>query len=246
MTDLAAIVSTTGFAVVRDVLTHDECDRAVEYLEAAFAAEADIAAERGWHTDRIRVSYALPAKDHRFVPIFTAPGVVAPAAAVLGPDCVLAAANGLDLPPGSPGQGLHRDHPVPTPGFTAYVHVVVALDDFTTGNGATRIVPGSHRGANAHRDAGELDGSARPVTLEAGDAVCFDAVVAHSAGANRTDKPRRALHAFFARPWLQPHWDFPASFDAASASALDDRERRLLGFESRPRRFDHGERRVVR
>ena len=72
-------------------------------------------------------------------------------------------------------------------------------------------------------------------------AVVFDGCVVHGAGPNSTSERRRALHLFFAKPWVQPHWDFPAMF-AHRESELTDDQRQLLGFNSRPRRFNIKER----
>lgn len=246
MTDVAAAVARDGFAVVDRVLDVDEVARATVALDAAFVAEDAIAADRGWLTAAHRVAYCLPAKDAVFLDLCTHPGLLAVARSVLGDDHVVAGFNGLDLPAGSTGQDLHRDHPVPTPGTTLYLHLVVALDAFTAANGATVVVPGSHRGVGAERPAGEQDEPAVAVPVAAGGVVAFDGALVHAAGPNRTGARRRALHVFYARPWVQPHWDFPASLPPEVASALSDEQRRLLGFTGRPRRFDHAARRVVR
>ncbi len=60
----------------------------------------------------------------------------------------------------------------------------------------------------------------------------------HAGSANRTDGPRRAIHAFFLRPWVQPHWDFRASLSRRAARALTAKQRALLGFGVGPRRYD--------
>lgn len=244
--DPAAAIADAGVVVVPAVLSAAEVSRARRALDAVLDAEADIAVERGWRTDAHVVAYALPAKAPALLDLVLHPGAVALARAVLGDDAVLAGANGLDLPPGSVGQGLHRDHPHPTPGTTLYLHVVIALDDFRPDTGATLVVPESHRGPLARQAPGDLGDLARPVAVAAGGAVAFDGALVHAAGANRTDERRRALHLFFARPWVQPHWDVPAMFDGGAAAGLDDEQRRLLGFGPGPRRWDATERRVVR
>lgn len=245
-TEISERIATDGHAIVRQVL--DDTDRAatIDALERIFAGEADIAEERRWSTDAYRVSYALPAKDPVFLSLCTRPAVLALARAVLGDDCVIAGFNGQTMQPCGSGQPLHRDHPVPTPGMTMYLHAVCALDPFTVANGATRVVTASHRGSRAERDPAELEAMAIPIPLGAGDAVAFDGTLVHAAGANTTTGRRRALHLFFARPWVVPHWDFAATFDADAASALSEEQRRLLGFEAKPRRFDLTARRVVR
>ncbi|MEZ5181619.1 MAG: phytanoyl-CoA dioxygenase family protein [Acidimicrobiales bacterium] len=242
---IAGAVADAGHVAVADLFAPDEVAEARTALDEVLASEADIAGERGWRTDAHLVAYALPAKHPALLRLCLHPGAAALARAVLGDDAVLAGANGLDLPPGSTGQALHRDHPHPTPGVTLYLHVVVALDDFRAENGATLVVPASHRAPLADRAPAELTGRAVPVAVPAGGGVAFDGALVHAAGPNRTEERRRALHLFFARPWVQPHWDLPATIGAA-ASALGDEQRRLLGFGPGPRRWDPVARRVVR
>ena len=72
--------------------------------------------------------------------------------AVLGPACAryqLNIAHVLDRGPGAEAQLLHRDElvwvHVPRPHPELQVASVIALEDFRAENGATRVVPGSHR-----------------------------------------------------------------------------------------------------
>lgn len=243
---LARRVVEEGCAVEDGVLDGAVTVAAAGALEEVFADEDVVAEDRGWTTATYRVAYALPVKHPTFLELCTHPGLLDRARGILGEDCVLAAFNGLAVPPGGVGQALHRDHPVPTPGTPLYLHLVCALDAFTVANGATRVVPRSHVDPGARRPPSELEDQAVPVEVAAGGVVAFDGSLVHAAGPNRTDRPRRALHVFFARRWVQPHWDFPGSFPAEVASALSEEQREVLGFTNRPRRFDLDERRVVR
>ncbi|MCU1427510.1 MAG: phytanoyl-CoA dioxygenase, partial [Actinomycetia bacterium] len=56
----------------------------------------------------------------------------------------------IDIGPGEPGQLVHRDQwafdffPFPA-GYEVECHTMWAMTDFTEENGATRVIPGSHR-----------------------------------------------------------------------------------------------------
>ncbi len=232
-----------GFVVVPSVLAADAVARCVDALDEVFAAEDDIAAARQWLTPAYRVAYMLPAKHPVFLDLCRPGTLTELAATVLGDDSVLAGFNGQSMIPGGEGQPLHRDHTVPTPGVTLYLHAVVALNQFNKANGATRVVPGSHRDAFQGTEPAAMEGGARHVSLEPGDAVVFDATCVHAGSANTTARPRRALHVLFARRWVQPHWDFPGSLRQRDADELDGERRRLLGFGNVPARYDHAARR---
>lgn len=239
-------VAADGFVTVERLLDPHQVSEAAAALDGVFAAEADIATERGWRTDAYRVAYALPVKHPVFLGLCTHPAVLALADAVLGDDCVVAGCNGLDMVPGGTAQVLHRDHADPTPGTTVFLHIVCALDPFTPERGATRVVPGSHREPDVRADAATLEDRTTTITVPPGGALAFDGTLAHGASANTTAEHRRALHLFYARRWAQPHWDFPGTFSAPEAAALSDDQRARFGFTGRPRRFDREARRVVR
>ncbi len=250
--DAARRIREHGYAVLPNLLTPAQVEEACRALDEVFTTEADIAAERLWLTDAYRVAYMLPAKHVTFATLWDRPASVELARSVLGSDAVLAGFNGIAMLARGEGQSLHRDHPVPTPGVTLFVNIVCALDPFTRANGATRLVPGSHAwtepGSTTITDDERTALEERAVTLEIapGSAVAFDATLWHAAGRNATDGQRRALHMFFARPWVQPHWDFPASLPAQVAATFTDEQRTLLGFGNTARRYDASKRRVIR
>jgi ectoine hydroxylase-related dioxygenase (phytanoyl-CoA dioxygenase family) len=73
------------------------------------------------------------------------------------------------------------------------------LDDYTPDNGALGLVPGSHRRAQLPRQALADHPEQVLVTGRAGTVVVLNAQAWHAGTANRTGRPRRALHAFSRR-----------------------------------------------
>lgn len=238
-------IAEVGYSVVPHVFTSAEVVALRDALARVFARERTLAEERGWANDTYRVAYMLPAKSRTLRDVAWHPNVLALAGAVLGDDCVLAALNGFTPAPGGGAQRLHQDQAAAAPSLTVQLHVVCALDAFTEENGATRVVPVSHRTPSAPAPD-DLERRAVPVVAEAGGVVGYDAALWHGSGANRTRSPRLALHAYYTRPWVVPHWDFPASLPAAVATSLTEEQRRVLGFATRPRRYDADHDRIER
>jgi len=89
-------------------------------------------------------------------------------------------------------QQLHRDLSAQRPGDTAIA--LVYLDDYGPENGATRLVPGSHRPAPGAPPVDFADES-RSVQLtgNAGDILIFDADLIHAGSLNPTGARRRTL-----------------------------------------------------
>ncbi|WP_085700286.1 phytanoyl-CoA dioxygenase family protein [Pseudomonas sp. B26(2017)] len=89
-------------------------------------------------------------------------------------------------------QQLHRDLSAQRPGDT--VNALVYLDAYGPENGATRIVPGSHRSAMSDLPFNFTDES-RSVQLtgSAGDILIFDADLIHAGSLNASGARRRTL-----------------------------------------------------
>jgi hypothetical protein len=90
------------------------------------------------------------------------------------------------LHPGAAAQALHMDC---DPGAPAMLGFIWMLDDFTTENGATQFVPGSHRDAPA----------APPIlaTAPAGSLILYDRSVLHGYTANTSNADRRSIQGGF-------------------------------------------------
>ena len=79
------------------------------------------------------------------------PSILGLTRAVLGADCVLSDCSATSIGPGTDDGGAwHVDVPLgqlpePLPDFPLTTQNAWMLDDFTPDNGATRVVPGSHR-----------------------------------------------------------------------------------------------------
>ena len=106
------------------------------------------------------------------------------------------------------------------------------LDDFTEENGATRMIPRSHRWRRlpAPGNADPLPDEAL-VTGKAGTVVIMNAHMWHGGTANRTDRCRRALHAFYTRDDKPQQQYQKASLRAQTIAALTPLQRRVLAID---------------
>ena len=96
--------------------------------------------------------------------------------------------------PGAGEQGLHPDYgEVPIPGM----HATLLLDDFTDTNGATRVLPGSHRSLQHPPSAFALERTPDDVVIEAkaGSLLLRHLYLWHAGSRNDTTNPRRVAWA---------------------------------------------------
>ena len=126
----------------------------------------------------------------------------------------------------------HRDVRAFTPDYCLSLNMLVMLDDFTVENGATLVLPGSHRVAEPPT-LEDFQAGAKPLLGKAGDIVLFNSLLVHAGGANTTGRERVALTLCFGRPFMKPQMDWPRYLNAASEAGLSDRGRQLLGYHAR-------------
>lgn len=151
--------------------------------------------------------------------------------AILGADCILSGVNMRCVTPGCAPQGLHRDTEIWGPSLfwmekPVGINVGWAFDDFTEENGATRVVPGSHRRPDASSNEPKT-----ALVAPAGSLIAFDARLIHGAGENRSQSIRRAGFTFYLRHWLKPQTDHKRSTNPALVETLSPTLVRLLGFQ---------------
>ncbi|PMW99562.1 phytanoyl-CoA dioxygenase [Pseudomonas sp. FW215-R2] len=120
------------------------------------------------------------------------PQLLAVVGELIGERFFLSQVEGREPLAGGGHQQLHRDLSTQRPGDT--VNALVYLDDYGPENGATRIVPGSHRPALGEPPFDFTDES-RSVQLcgSAGDILIFDADLIHAGSLNTTGARRRTL-----------------------------------------------------
>jgi ectoine hydroxylase-related dioxygenase (phytanoyl-CoA dioxygenase family) len=139
----------------------------------------------------------------------------------------------FEIAPGARRQPLHRDGdcwsylPV---AFDVEVASIVALSDFTADNGATLVIPGSHRWPREKA----LDYSeALPAVMPAGAALLYLGGTAHAAGDNRTTQDlRRGMHVSFCLGWLRTEENNYLVSPIEEVRKFPRRTQELLGYQA--------------
>jgi ectoine hydroxylase-related dioxygenase (phytanoyl-CoA dioxygenase family) len=179
--------------------------RLVERIEALFAEEGDGAGGEFKQEPGARRLANLVDKGEVFVECVTDETVLAYVAQVLGPELKLSSLNARSANPRSDdAQPLHVDAgALPDDRGFWVCNTVWLLDDFTPENGSLRVVPGSHRFGHKPEAVLADPRATHPdevlVTGRAGDLVVMNSHLWHGGTANRTDRARLALHAFYCR-----------------------------------------------
>ncbi len=152
---------------------------------------------------------------------------------LLEPECILSGTTAMDIGPGERLQGLHADDglfKIGRPHRPMMSTTIWALTDFTAENGATRIVPGSHR-EPGHPNPDD-ESSAIAAEMPAGSVMIMDSQLWHCGGPNSTaDEWRLGLNVQYVRGFFRTQQNHYLSIPHEQVKTYSQRLRQLLGFE---------------
>jgi ectoine hydroxylase-related dioxygenase (phytanoyl-CoA dioxygenase family) len=180
--------------------------------------------------------YSLAGKGEVFQRLAEHPRVLGLVDRLLMPNFLLSTLQSIRLHPGEAAQAWHTDDAfyfMPRPhALPLAVSVIWAIDDFTEDNGATELIPGSHRWSFEHPD--QKDHEVAPAIMPAGSALVFDGALWHRGGDNRSRKPRLAISPQYCQPWLRPQESQLLIVPPDAARACSERMRTMLGYSIHP------------
>ncbi|MEX1364113.1 MAG: phytanoyl-CoA dioxygenase family protein [Nannocystaceae bacterium] len=141
----------------------------------------------------------------------------------------------IEIGPGEPHQFIHSDDgmfPFSHPGTETMINCMWAVDEFTADNGATLVVPGSHRWERdvllpiREPTADEIVSGC----MEPGSVLVYLGSLLHGGGANRSMAPRLGVILSYSLGWLRQSENHYLAVPKACAEQLPERLQRLLGY----------------
>ena len=138
----------------------------------------------------------------------------------------------IDIGPGALAQIVHRDQwafdffPFPA-GFEVECHTMWAMTDFTEENGATRVIPGSHRFEDKLRPT--VDETV-PAEMPKGSVLFYLGSLYHGGGANRSASARRGVNVGYTLSWLRQEENQYLACPPEVARELPEDLARLAGY----------------
>jgi ectoine hydroxylase-related dioxygenase (phytanoyl-CoA dioxygenase family) len=183
---------------------------------------------------RTRRIFNLLARDRVFADVPLHPPVLEVAEQVLDPGLLLSSLTAIEMLPGQAAQPFHADDgsiPLPRPHVPLSCVAIWALTDFTPDNGATRLVPGSHRRDRKPRK-GEQPGADEVVeaVMPAGSVLVYDGGMWHGGGPNRSDDRRLGIVCNMCAGWVRQEESQLLALPRDHVARLPDRLRRMVGY----------------
>src|SRR5262245_44440136 len=232
--EIEAALRSAGCVVVERLASTELMDRIEGELAPHLAATAPGADEfTGVNTRR---TGSLLARSRSFPELAAHPTVLGTLDRVLGDHATsyqLHLTQIIEIGPGEPAQLVHRDQwafdffPFPS-GFEVECHTMWALNDFTDENGATRVIPGSHKWADKMRPGPE---ETIPAEMVKGSVLLYLGSIYHGGGANRSSAPRRGVNVGYTLSWLRQEENQYLACPPEVARELPEELAKLAGYQ---------------
>jgi len=109
------------------------------------------------------------------------------------------------------------------------INALFCLDDFTSENGATLVIPGSHK-MGAFPSDSAVEKLQQQITAPAGSFIVLDCMLFHSGATNRTSRERLAVNHVYSIPLLKQQIDLPSAL--GETFTQDSKIRQILGYDT--------------
>ena len=224
-------IETQGFTLLERVIPEElveALNEALLRLESELSTQPGCNLFEGHHTVRI---YNLLARDEVFqqVPVF--PQLLPIVEAVLDKGALISSLSSISIDPGEVAQPIHVDDALiklPRPHPAVVSNSMWALTDFTEENGATRIVPGSHR-SDAKPDYGSHPESI-PAEMPRGSILVWNGSLWHGGGANRSSQRRVGIAMNYCAGFIRQQENQQLGIPLERVRTFEPRLQELAGF----------------
>jgi ectoine hydroxylase-related dioxygenase (phytanoyl-CoA dioxygenase family) len=240
--ELCSLLERDGAVIVEDILNGEQLtqlnsDLDAHILEAGPGLRHPTMDEmiEFYGRSTVRID-GLAAKSETFLEAMSLPQLCQTADHFLLPNCqdyLLNTGQAIEIGPGEPAQELHFDESawpeVPWPRPQLEIEAMFALTDFTHANGATQVVPGSHRWPKDQK------AKANEITyaeMKAGSALIYLGSTVHGGGANITaNERRRGMFLGYVVGWLRTEENMFLTVPMEKVRAMPKRIQELLGYK---------------
>jgi ectoine hydroxylase-related dioxygenase (phytanoyl-CoA dioxygenase family) len=226
-----ARIEREGYTILEDVFSEEEGDALLADLARLERELAIGFATNDFEGRATRRVYNLLAHGKRFETIPVHPRVLPVVEGVLDPGCLISSLSSIAIHPGETAQPIHADDqllPLPKPHVATVCNTMWALTDFSETNGATRIIPGSHKAD--HSPAYGSEPASIAAEMPRGSVLVWHGSLWHGGGANRSDAVRVGIAMNYCAGWIRQQENQQLGIPREIARSFSPRLRELVGY----------------
>ena len=219
-----------GFVILKNLITESECDQLKEtsnkLLNRLPSGRNNF---EGKSTKRL---YGLLGKSRIYDKLILNQRILDICDYYLLPNHLLTAFQAISIGSNEKQQILHYDDQFVNfrrPRPPTSIAFIWAIDDFTKENGATVLIPGSHKWDNKRVPNRAID-KLVPAVMPKGSCVCLLGTLWHGGGKNITNKPRLAISNQHCEPFIRPQENQFLSVPFDTIKKIDPRLQSMCGY----------------
>ena len=224
-------IASDGFTILERVIEPEMIDDLAAdllRLERKYDVKPARNAFEGTRTVRI---YNLLVYGQLWERIPVHPAVLPVVETVLDAGCLVSSLSSIAIGPDEIPQPIHADDqliPLAKPHAPTVCNTMWALTDFTEENGATRLIPGSHRRDHSPVFGQHYDSIA--AEMPKGSVLVWHGSLWHGGGANRTAARRVGIAMNYCAGWIRQQENQQLGIPREIAKRFSPRLRELVGY----------------
>jgi ectoine hydroxylase-related dioxygenase (phytanoyl-CoA dioxygenase family) len=226
-----AAIERDGYTVLERVVEPGLCALLLDAIDRVMVEQRIPFGENRFLGERSRRIFNLLPRDPAFAQVPLHPAVLPVVERVLDDQCLLSSLTAIEMQPGQGAQPLHADDgsvALPRPHPTVVCVAIWALTDFTPDNGATRLVPGSHR--RDRRPGKGEQAEYVEATMPAGSVLVYDGALWHGGGDNASDARRVGIVVNHCAGFLRQEENQLLAVPRDVAATFPRRLQQMLGY----------------
>ncbi|MEZ4312122.1 MAG: phytanoyl-CoA dioxygenase family protein [Polyangiaceae bacterium] len=236
----AARIEEQGYTILERVIEPELLDGLAEDLARIEREERVVPANNPFEGARTVRIYNLLARGKIYERIPEHPAVLPVVDAVLDVGCLVSSLSSIGIDPGESAQLIHADDqtiPLTKPHVAIICNTMWALTDFTEENGATRLVPGSHKADRSPIPFEEIPSI--PAEMARGSVLVWHGSLWHGGGANKTSSRRLGVAMNYCAGYIRQQENQQLGIPLDVARGFSPRLRKLCGFGLYKRLIGH-------
>lgn len=226
-----ARIERDGFTVLPRVIAPELLDALAEDLARIERDEKVVPAQNPFEGTRTVRIYNLLARGKIYEQIPVHEAVLPVVEKVLDRGCLVSSLSSIGIDPGEIAQPIHADDQVISiakPHVAIICNTMWAVTDFTEENGATRVIPGSHKEARSPIPFEQL--ASIPAEMPRGSVLVWHGSLWHGGGANRSSARRLGIAMNYCAGYIRQQENQQLGIPLEVARGFSARLRKLCGY----------------
>lgn len=225
-------IEDQGYTVLEDVIDHDFLDTLSEELLRIEHDQGVLPSSNLFEGEKTVRIYNLLVYGSPFSEIPIHPALLPVIEGVLDDGCLISSVSSISIGSGETPQPIHADDQLiglKRPHAAIVCNSMWAITDFTDENGATRIVPGSHKNSS-WPEYGKQKIESIPAEMKRGSILIWNGSLWHGGGANRTGERRVGIAMNYCAGFIRQQENQQLGLPRKLVAGFPERLQRLIGY----------------